>query len=55
MLLTGVLENGQFLVGEVLRSGRNAQVSNGFHVVVHEKGRMVFSFTDKDYMVQFIV
>ena len=37
MLLMGVVEDGQFLVGEVLRCGRNAQVSHGFHVIVHEK------------------
>ena len=46
------LQNGQFLVGEILRTSGDAEVSNGFHQCVQEKANMALFATDNDYRYQ---
>ena len=49
------LEDRQLLVGEVLRTSGNAEVSDGFQGGVQEKVEMGLFATIKDYSIQNIV
>ena len=46
------LQNGEFLVCEVLRTGGDAEVGNGFQGYVQEKANMALFATDNDYRYQ---
>ncbi len=54
MLLMGVVENGQFLVGEILRTSGDAEVGNGFQCFVQEKANRSLFATDIDYSIRSI-
>ena len=44
----GVVENGQFLVGVILRTSGDAEVGNGFHGCVQGKANMALLATDSN-------
>ena len=46
------LQDGQFLVSEILRTSGDAEVSNGFHGCVQEKANMALFATDSNYRSQ---
>ena len=54
MLLTGVVENDQFLVGEILRTSGDAEAGNGFRCGVQRKAKRRLFATDSDYSIQTI-
>ena len=51
-LLPGIVEDGELLVGQVLGTGRHAQVGNCFHATIHQKEKKPFSFTNNNYTIQ---
>ena len=55
MAFLAELEDGQFLVGEVLRTSGDAEVSDGFQGGVQEKVKWGLFRTVKDYSIQNIV
>ena len=46
------LQDGQFLVGEILRTSGDAEVGNGFHQCVQEKANMALLATDSNHRYQ---